>query len=186
MSSKPAIDILCDAQYRFVCPSPILWVKLEPGCRLSSQILITNVGWSRPLPSPHSVWLLRNASSSSAIFHARIFHSYFLLNNRWATQRIVFGKPLASQPVIRSKLAKLISRIETCQNWFESVTYQMNNVSECSPSSTISSFARYIYNTRNLQMNYRQQSDKLAGPIGLLKQCVYCSVILDVKLVTIN
>jgi len=26
-------------------------------------------------------------------------------------------------------------------------------------------------------MNYKQQSDKLAGPIGLLKQCVYCSVI---------
>jgi len=67
---------------------------------------------------------------------------------KWVTQRIVFGKPLASQPVIRFKLAKLISRIETCQNWFESVTYQMTN------------------------MNYTQQSDNLAGPIGLLKQYV--------------
>jgi alkylation response protein AidB-like acyl-CoA dehydrogenase len=47
---------------------------------------------------------------------------------RWSTQRIVFGKPLTSQPVIRSKLASMISRVEACQNWLESITYQMNNV----------------------------------------------------------
>ena len=38
------------------------------------------------------------------------------------------------------------------------------------------------YKTRNLQMNYKEQSDKLAGPIGLLKQCVYCSVIRAVNI----
>lgn len=47
---------------------------------------------------------------------------------RWSTQRIVFGKPLTSQAVIRAKLASMISRVEACQNWLESVTYQMNNV----------------------------------------------------------
>jgi len=67
---------------------------------------------------------------------------------KWSTQRIVFGKPLTAQPVIRAKLAAMISRVEACQNWFESVTYQMN------------------------KMSYSQQSDKLAGPIGLLKQFV--------------
>ncbi|KAJ3505689.1 hypothetical protein NLJ89_g7288 [Agrocybe chaxingu] len=67
---------------------------------------------------------------------------------KWSTQRIVFGKPLNSQAVIRAKLANMICRIESCQNWWESVTHQMNN------------------------MNYAQQSDKLAGPIGLLKQFV--------------
>ncbi|KAF8803918.1 peroxisomal acyl-CoA-dehydrogenase [Phlegmacium glaucopus] len=67
---------------------------------------------------------------------------------KWSTQRIVFGKPLTSQAVIRAKLASMISRVEACQNWFESTTYQMNN------------------------MNYSQQADKLAGPIGLLKQFV--------------
>ncbi|XP_006459788.1 hypothetical protein AGABI2DRAFT_202171 [Agaricus bisporus var. bisporus H97] len=67
---------------------------------------------------------------------------------KWTTQRIVFNKPLSSQAVIRAKLASMISRVEGCQNWFESVTYQMNN------------------------MNYSQMSDKLAGPIGLLKQYV--------------
>lgn len=67
---------------------------------------------------------------------------------KWATQRMVFGKPLTSQPVIRSKLASMISRVEACQNWFESVTHQMNN------------------------MTYNETSDKLAGPIGLLKQFV--------------
>ncbi|KAF5321250.1 hypothetical protein D9619_001152 [Psilocybe cf. subviscida] len=67
---------------------------------------------------------------------------------KWSNQRIVFGKPLTSQAVIRAKLAAMISRVEACQNWFESVTHQMN------------------------MMNYKEQSDKLAGPIGLLKQFV--------------
>lgn len=49
---------------------------------------------------------------------------------RWTTQRIVFSKPLTSQAVIRAKLASMIARIETCQNWFEFVTYQMNNVGQ--------------------------------------------------------
>ncbi|KDR74525.1 hypothetical protein GALMADRAFT_71018 [Galerina marginata CBS 339.88] len=67
---------------------------------------------------------------------------------KWSTQRIVFGKPLTSQAVIRAKLASMMSRAEACQNWFESVTYQMN------------------------KMSYSQQSDRLAGPIGLLKQFI--------------
>ncbi|TFK56206.1 acyl-CoA dehydrogenase NM domain-like protein [Heliocybe sulcata] len=67
---------------------------------------------------------------------------------KWANQRMVFGKPLVSQAVIRSKLASIISRVESCQNWLEIVTHQMNN------------------------MSYAQQADKLAGPIGLLKQFV--------------
>ncbi|KAM6495501.1 peroxisomal acyl-CoA-dehydrogenase [Amanita muscaria] len=67
---------------------------------------------------------------------------------KWSSQRIVFGKPLTSQAVIRAKLALMIKRIEACQNWFESITYQMNS------------------------MNYDQMSEQLAGPIGLLKQFV--------------
>ncbi|KIW30292.1 uncharacterized protein PV07_06048 [Cladophialophora immunda] len=64
---------------------------------------------------------------------------------KWTNQRIVFGKPLVSQPVIRQKLAKMISLTEACQSWLESITYQMN------------------------QMDYAQQSKLLGGPIGLLK-----------------
>ena len=71
-----------------------------------------------------------------------------MIRDRWSNQRLVFGKPLTSQAVIRAKLAAMISRVEACQNWFESVTHQMN------------------------MMNYKEQSDKLAGPIGLLKQFV--------------
>jgi hypothetical protein len=41
---------------------------------------------------------------------------------------MVFGKPLTNQAVIRAKLASMISRVESCQNWFESITYQMNKV----------------------------------------------------------
>ncbi|KAK0453029.1 peroxisomal acyl-CoA-dehydrogenase [Armillaria borealis] len=67
---------------------------------------------------------------------------------KWATQRKVFGKPLNSQAVIRHKLGKMISRVEACQNWVESITYQMNN------------------------MSYSDMSSKLAGPIGFLKQFV--------------
>ncbi|EKM78705.1 hypothetical protein AGABI1DRAFT_114309 [Agaricus bisporus var. burnettii JB137-S8] len=64
---------------------------------------------------------------------------------KWTTQRKVFGKPLNSQAVIRSKLAKMISRAESVQNWLENITYQMCN------------------------MTYRQQANKLAGQIAFLK-----------------
>lgn len=64
---------------------------------------------------------------------------------KWAHQRIVFGKPLISQPVIREKLAKMISHVEANQAWVEQITYQMCN------------------------MPYDEQSKHLSGPIGLLK-----------------
>ncbi|KZT74472.1 acyl-CoA dehydrogenase NM domain-like protein [Daedalea quercina L-15889] len=67
---------------------------------------------------------------------------------KWVNQRIVFGKPLSSQAVVRSKLASMIARVESCQAWLESITHQMN------------------------KMTYDEQSDKLAGQIGLLKQFV--------------
>ncbi|KAF5327846.1 hypothetical protein D9619_004961 [Psilocybe cf. subviscida] len=64
---------------------------------------------------------------------------------KWTTQRKVFGKPLHSQAVIRSKLAGMISRAEAVQSWLENITYQMCN------------------------MSYKQQAGKLAGQIALLK-----------------
>ncbi|KIW72249.1 hypothetical protein PV04_00457 [Phialophora macrospora] len=64
---------------------------------------------------------------------------------KWSNQRLVFGKPLISQPVIRQKLAKMISLTEACQSWLESITFQMTN------------------------MSYAQQNKLLGGPIGLLK-----------------
>ena len=60
------------------------------------------------------------------LFASCLYDLFFL--QRWSTQRIVFGKPLTSLAVIRSKLAAMISRVEGCQNWFETITYQMNNV----------------------------------------------------------
>ncbi|KAI9063490.1 acyl-CoA dehydrogenase NM domain-like protein [Trametes sanguinea] len=67
---------------------------------------------------------------------------------KWTTQRIAFGKPLHAQPVVRARLANMIARVEAGQNWLEFVTHQMNN------------------------MSYDEQSDKIAGTIGLLKQYI--------------
>ncbi|KAF9468150.1 acyl-CoA dehydrogenase [Collybia nuda] len=64
---------------------------------------------------------------------------------RWVMQRQVFGKPLTSQAVIRSKLAAMITRIESSQAWLESITFQMTH------------------------MNYAEQSTHLAGQIAFLK-----------------
>jgi len=64
---------------------------------------------------------------------------------QWAHQRIVFGKPLLEQPVVRSKLAGMIARVETSQAWLENITHQMNH------------------------MPYKDQAKYLAGPLGLLK-----------------
>ncbi|CDS04548.1 hypothetical protein LRAMOSA07195 [Lichtheimia ramosa] len=64
---------------------------------------------------------------------------------KWAMQRKVFGKRLIDQPVIRAKLAKMIASVESAHSWIENITYQM------------------------CHMNYREQSEKLAGPIALCK-----------------
>ncbi|KAH7928080.1 acyl-CoA dehydrogenase NM domain-like protein [Leucogyrophana mollusca] len=64
---------------------------------------------------------------------------------KWISQRKAFGKPLSSQAVIRSKMAAMIARTESVQSWVENITMQMCN------------------------MSYKQQAEKLAGPIGLLK-----------------
>jgi alkylation response protein AidB-like acyl-CoA dehydrogenase len=64
---------------------------------------------------------------------------------KWCHQRLVFGQPLINQPVIRQKLARMISHAESLQAWLESITYQMTT------------------------MDYKKQSQLLAGPIGLLK-----------------
>jgi alkylation response protein AidB-like acyl-CoA dehydrogenase len=64
---------------------------------------------------------------------------------KWAHQRIIFGKRLIDQPVIRQKLAKMIAIVESNQAWLESITYQMNNLS------------------------YKQQNSLLGGPIALIK-----------------
>ena len=64
---------------------------------------------------------------------------------KWTHQRLVFGKPLITQPVIRQKLARMIGLVEANQAWLEQVTYQMNHLS------------------------YTEQAKSLSGPIGLLK-----------------
>lgn len=64
---------------------------------------------------------------------------------KWSHQRMVFSKPLISQPVIRQKLARMIALAESTQAWLEQITHQMNN------------------------MSYAQQSKLLSGPIALLK-----------------
>ncbi|KAF8625551.1 hypothetical protein AX15_005317 [Amanita polypyramis BW_CC] len=64
---------------------------------------------------------------------------------KWINQRKVFGKPLHSQAVVRSKIAGMIARAESVQCWLENITHQMNN------------------------MTYRQQANKLAGQIAFLK-----------------
>ncbi|KAH7105278.1 acyl-CoA dehydrogenase NM domain-like protein [Auriculariales sp. MPI-PUGE-AT-0066] len=66
----------------------------------------------------------------------------------WAYQRQAFGKPLYEQAVIRSRLANMITRVEASQSWLEQITYQMTKIT------------------------YDEQSDKLAGPIGLLKMFI--------------
>ncbi|KAI2630037.1 acyl-CoA dehydrogenase-like protein [Xylaria nigripes] len=67
---------------------------------------------------------------------------------KWTHQRIVFGKRLIEQPVIRQKLAKMIALVEANQAWLETITYQMCN------------------------MPYREQAKHLGGPIGLLKMSI--------------
>ena len=93
---------------------------------------------------------------------------------KWASQRAAFGRPLTAQPVVRARLATMIARVESGQNWLEFVTHQMNNVRG---ALSLSLRARARSETWCSpfacgQMSYDEQSDKIAGTIGLLKQCV--------------
>jgi len=89
----------------------------------------------------HERWLILSMSLSTQ----RLIVEECL---KWSQQRRAFGKPLSSQAVVRAKLAQMIARVESAQNWLENVTHQMNN------------------------MSYEEQSDKIAGAIALLKQYV--------------
>jgi alkylation response protein AidB-like acyl-CoA dehydrogenase len=60
---------------------------------------------------------------------------------RWVNQRKAFGKPLSSQAVIRSKIAAMISRTESVQNWLENLTLQMCNMVCSFPS------LKYLFGT---------------------------------------
>ncbi len=90
---------------------------------------------------------------------------------KWTAQRIAFGKPLNTQAVVRARLAAMIARVESGQNWLEFVTHQMNNVST-SYYLTASGVGeiRCADGCLVSQMSYEEQSDNIAGTIGLLKQ----------------
>ncbi|KAG5354115.1 hypothetical protein C0989_007476 [Termitomyces sp. Mn162] len=105
----------------------------------------------------HERWVMCCSSARSQ----RLIAEECLL---WVNQRKAFGKPLHSQAVIRSKLAAMIERIESTQNWLENITYQMNNM-------VITPFFRSLLSqlTWLSHQSYKQQASKLAGPIGLLK-----------------
>jgi alkylation response protein AidB-like acyl-CoA dehydrogenase len=62
---------------------------------------------------------------------------------KWANQRKVFGKSLLEQPVIRQKLAHMVSKVESVQSWMDNITYNMN------------------------KMSYKEAAMKLGGPIAL-------------------
>ncbi|KAJ9467177.1 Cyclohexane-1-carbonyl-CoA dehydrogenase [Diplonema papillatum] len=67
---------------------------------------------------------------------------------KWAMQRKAFGKRLIDQPVIRQKMARIVSLTEMNWSWLELITYQMNN------------------------LKFDDMMKKLAGPLALLKyQC---------------
>ncbi|KAF7330519.1 Cytochrome b5 heme-binding domain-containing protein [Mycena venus] len=94
-------------------------VRVPPGNQLGADqpglnIILANFN--------HERWVLTAATIGG---QRLIFEECF----KWATQRKVFGKALSSQPVIRQKLAAMISRFESCQSWIENITFQMCRMS---------------------------------------------------------
>lgn len=86
----------------------------------------------------HERWVI----SGSCIRSCRLVYEECF---KWAHQRKVFGQPLINQPVIRNKLARMVSELEAVSAWNENLTYQM------------------------CKMSYKEQSKYLAGPIALCK-----------------
>jgi hypothetical protein len=70
---------------------------------------------------------------------------------------------LHSQAVIRSKLAAMMAKVESLQNWLENITYQMNNmVRLLSFLENLSTLEKYSFIIHFWQ-SYKQQASKLAG-----------------------
>ena len=63
----------------------------------------------------------------------------------YAHKRKTFGKKLIEHPVIRNKIANMAREVEATHSWLEIITFQMT------------------------KMDHLQQSQKLGGPIALLK-----------------
>ncbi|CAO1626427.1 unnamed protein product [Parajaminaea phylloscopi] len=110
-------------------------------CHVPSKYLVGSEGAGIPVILSnfnHERWVM----CCSTIRASRAVCAQLMM---WTHQRKAFGKPLISQPVIRQKLAALISECEAAQSWLENVTYQMT------------------------KMSYDEQSSHLAGQIALLK-----------------
>jgi alkylation response protein AidB-like acyl-CoA dehydrogenase len=82
---------------------------------------------------------------------------------KWISQRKAFGKPLASQAVVRSKVAAMIARVESVQSWLENITHQMNKMVR---PLELEHF--HVVLKVGIQ-SYKEQAKSLAGPIALLK-----------------
>jgi len=72
-------------------------------------------------------YIVEECLKFAGLFFASCYYIVDLVS-RWTSQRKAFGKPLHSQAVIRSKLAAMISRVESTQSWLENITYQMNHM----------------------------------------------------------
>ena len=84
---------------------------------------------------------------------------------RWANQRKVFGRPLHSQALIRSKLAGMISRVESAQSWLENITYQMNHMTYQGQSQYLAGLVAGVY------IVFRDDSPRrVRRAIGFLKK----------------
>lgn len=91
-----------------------------------------HVLWFCPEPAYHRRGMLEVRVSSFLVQYVTNGPSSY----RWVTQRKAFGKPLSSQAVVRSKLAAMIARVESVQNWLENLTFQMTNMVSLRPQST--------------------------------------------------
>ncbi|KAK7452093.1 hypothetical protein VKT23_012198 [Stygiomarasmius scandens] len=63
---------------------------------------------------------------------------------KWSTLRTTFARPLASQPVIRAKLASMVARVESAQGWLETITYQMEEFGKRGDSKGLEGLAGTI------------------------------------------
>ena len=79
---------------------------------------------------------------------------------KWTNQRKAFGKPLHSQAVVRAKLAAMIARTESVQNWLENITYQMCNMVRRRRSFVLRAVGVFVLTS---VQSYREQANKLAG-----------------------
>eukprot|EP01061_Rhynchopus_euleeides_P030280 TRINITY_DN50362_c0_g1_i1.p1 TRINITY_DN50362_c0_g1~~TRINITY_DN50362_c0_g1_i1.p1 ORF type:complete len:512 (+),score=231.16 TRINITY_DN50362_c0_g1_i1:52-1587(+) len=89
---------------------------------------------------------------------------------KWANQRMVFGKKLITLPVIRAKLAEMVTLSEGLQHWLDAITFQMNSLSVVDAAKKLGGpLAMLKYHSTRVSLKIADHASQIFGGRSVTK-----------------